>query len=577
LKPLEFADKYLRPYKVKGNEVLPLFCPYCQGGKNKDRYTFALNIEKETYNCKRGSCNVSGTFWKLCKDFGETSKNYEIASFSPPQYTKPKAVLNKPKDRVEAYLNTRKISKSTWQKRGVSEVKGNIAFPYYENGELVLVKYRKPEKYDGKGQKAWREKGGKPVFWGMDDCDPNGHLIITEGEFDTLAIEEAGVGNVVSVPSGAEDLTCVDNCWEWLQQFRQIIIWPDNDKPGQEMARKLISKLGAWRCLVVKSEDKDANEALYKRGKEGVVEDLKNAQEVPISGLVRLADVVAFDAADAEKIPSSIGAINNEVGGYMLGLMSVWTGINASGKSTFLGQELLTAIDAGYRVCAYSGELPAALYRYWIDLQAAGQGCIEMVRDKFRDRDVPRPAKGIVEYIRSWYRDKFFLLDAFGGVREEELLEVFEYAAMRYDCKVFLVDNLMIVSMDASEKDYYRRQSNFAGKLKEFARKHNCHVHLVAHPRKKEGRLTKMDVMGSGDITNLADNVLGVHRYSEKNGDEGPDQSVIDIFKNRIFGRQDIEINVGFDDLCKRFYMVANNEALSKNYGWVKNVKQERV
>jgi len=40
--------------------------------------------------------------------------------------------------------------------------------------------------------------------------------------------------------------------------------------------------------------------------------------------------------------------------------LSVWTGGSGDGKSTFLGQELLTAINHGFNVCAYSGELPAA-------------------------------------------------------------------------------------------------------------------------------------------------------------------------------------------------------------------------
>jgi len=77
------------------------------------------------------------------------------------------------------------------------------------------MKFRQPEKYTGNGQKAWREKGGKAVFWGMDECDPKKPLIICEGEFDALALDEAGLENVVSVPSGAEDLTCIASCWDW--------------------------------------------------------------------------------------------------------------------------------------------------------------------------------------------------------------------------------------------------------------------------------------------------------------------------------------------------------------------------
>ena len=187
-------------------------------------------------------------------------------------------------------------------------------------------------------------------------------FIICEGEFDALALDEAGLENIVSVPSGAEDLTCVENCWEWLQQFKQVIIWPDGDEPGQKMCRELINKLGAWRCWVVRNARKDANEALFHDGKEAVKKAVMTAQEVPLSGLVRLADVKAFDVENMVRVPSSISTINKIVGGYALLSVCLDSGSGDS-KSTF-GARALTAVDRGFNVCAYSGELPAAMFRY---------------------------------------------------------------------------------------------------------------------------------------------------------------------------------------------------------------------
>ena len=51
---------YLAPYSVKGDEIIPTYCPYCKGGKRKDKYTFALNTRNLTFNCKRGSCGKQG-------------------------------------------------------------------------------------------------------------------------------------------------------------------------------------------------------------------------------------------------------------------------------------------------------------------------------------------------------------------------------------------------------------------------------------------------------------------------------------------------------------------------------------
>jgi len=575
LTPQEFARKYFPNYKMKGAEIIPVYCPFCNGGKNRDKYTFALNIEKRTYNCLRGSCNRAGTFNQLLKEFGEvTDRSFEFKNPPPKRYTAPKVRTSALSEKAISYLKQRGFSEKTWEYWGIAESGGNLVFPYYENGKLVLVKYRKPEKYNGEGQKAWREKGGKAVFWGMDKCRHEEPLFIVEGEFDAMALTEAGVNNVVSVPSGAEDLSCVDNCWDWIKKFRFIVIWPDNDEPGLEMCRKLVKKLGAWRCWTVQTEYKDANEALSLGGKEAVVSAVGTAKEVPMAGLIRLADVKAFELANVERVRSSIRAINTIIGGYMMGQLSVWTGTNSSGKSTFLGQELITAIEQGYKVCAYSGEMPMAIFRYWIDLQAAGPGNLQADFDPVRGSEVMRVKPEIRPFIQEWYRNKFFIYDILGGVDDKSLMEIFEYAAMRYECKVFLVDNLMLMVFGNNDKDFYRRQSDFVKLLKNFAVKFDCHVHLVAHPRKTDGRLKKMDVMGSGDITNIADNVLSVHRNPEDEKEKEQCDAYIDIFKNRFSGRQDDVIALQFNDRCKRFYMASNMEALNREYGWTKALQR---
>lgn len=54
------------------------------------------------------------------------------------------------------------------------------------------------------------EPGGKLVLWGMDNCDINFPLIITEGEMDALTLDECGIPNVVSLPNGVNGLDCID-------------------------------------------------------------------------------------------------------------------------------------------------------------------------------------------------------------------------------------------------------------------------------------------------------------------------------------------------------------------------------
>lgn len=582
----EFANRHLGQWKQRGGEIVPRYCPYCHGGTHKDKESFALNINKLTFNCRRGSCGRSGTFQQLCRDFGEKAdaeleweknNNFEYKKQPEKVYKKPETVINPATAAVENYLKKRGFSRETWERRKVgADAKGNIVMPYYENGEPVLIKFRPAHKIKKGEMKSWREEGGKPVLWGMDDCDPADPLVIVEGEMDALALDEAGVKNVVSVPSGAEDLTWIKTCWEWLQQFQKIYIWGDQDEPGQEMVKKVINRLGEYRCYIVQCDRKDANEVLFFDGKDKVKELASTPKEVPIAGLLRLADVENFDYSKVQRVSSGLSLVDKAVGGFMMGQVSIWTGSNSSGKSTFLGQLLIESVDKGFNVCAFSGELPAPIFRYWIELQMAGKENLKKKYDEIKQSNVPFVSKEVQEKMRNWYRDKFFLYDNSTSTKDTDILRTFQYAVMRYDCKVFLIDNLMMTGFSDGNRDFYHAQSEFVGKVVDFAHKYDVHVHVVAHPRKVSGTVQKIDISGSGDITNRADNVFSVARIGkdEKDMKLMDCNTRLDILKNRFSGKQDITIGLKFEPESKRFYEKSDEAGYLKQFGWNKQPEQ---
>ncbi len=568
--PYELADRHLRPYSVRGDEIVPRLCPYCKGGEHQDKNTFALNVAKKTFNCKRGSCGRSGSFERLSRDMGEAvDPGRGLALVVPRRTYRPPTTKAQPLGpKARAYLEGRGISQSTWERRRVGEYQGAIAMPFYENGEPVLMKFRPAHPPAPGESKGWREQGGKPVFWGLDDCDPSKPLIVVEGEMDALTLDECGLENVVSVPSGAGDLTCVDTAWERLDQFRRIIIWGDNDAPGQKMVRNLIGRLGAWRCSVVVHELKDANEVLLKQGKAAVTKAIDTAIDVPNSGIISLAEVQAVDILSLDKLRTGFGPLDRVLGGFMMGQVSVWTGMNSSGKSTLLGQVLLSAVDQGYPVCAFSGEMPAAIFRALIDVQAAGPNHLQGRWDAIMETEVQAPDDASLPLIHEWYRGRFYLCDSLGGINEDNLLAAFQYAARRYGCKCFLVDNLMTTAFTSSDRDYYRQQSAFVGRLVDFAHEHQVHVHLVAHPRKTLESVTKMDIAGSMDITNRADNAFVIERYTPEEARTNGYDAILSVLKNRLYGKQDIGVRLGFDHKSRRFYPTSDPASLSRDYGW---------
>jgi hypothetical protein len=122
---------------------------------------------------------VAGSFYQLCKEFGETptQQNMEVFHRKQRRYVLPKTKVKPTSSPVEEYLTLRGFSKETWERFGIGDSDGNIAIPFTENGKVVMVKFRHPRKTKKGEQKEWKEKGGKPIFWGMDHCAPDKPLL----------------------------------------------------------------------------------------------------------------------------------------------------------------------------------------------------------------------------------------------------------------------------------------------------------------------------------------------------------------------------------------------------------------
>ena len=100
--------------------------------------------------------------------------------------------------------------------------------------------------------------------------------------------------------------------------------------------------------------------------------------------------------------------------------------------------------------------------------------------------------------------------------------------------KVFCIDNLMVTEND--EKEELRNQTEIVKMLKSFAKKYNCIVHLVAHPRKSQNGYTgldKSDISGSANITNLADYVMLVQRIKDEEDKTKDKHTLFSIDKDR--------------------------------------------
>lgn len=531
---IKFADAHLGEYSIKskpnGDELIPDLCPICQGGSHHDKHTFAISLDKGVYVCKRGTCNAHGRFPALAEIFGEktnfggqqhvSSKKSEEAVF-----VQPDVLTFPPTDAIYKYFESRKISRETVDAWNIqSDDKGMIVFPFFMSGNLEFVKFRRPWKptEQEKGRKEWQLSGTKPILFGMDMCEFSKPLVICEGQIDAMSLYEAGVRNVVSVPCGCDDTRWIGLCWDWLDRFNEIIVFGDNDAPGQKMVREVTKRLGETRCKIVENYPehdghvcKDANEILYWFGGFELIDMVDSANEIPVKGLLDLADVPPYDPTTIPRIKTNIPMLDICIGGLAEGGITVFTGKAGDGKSTLGGLLLLNAIEQGLNVVAYSGELPKERFQQWINLQAAGSEYITLKYDRIKGCDVPVVPENVQRRIMDWYRGKFFLFDnneIFEHNQSESILEVFTMAVRKYNAKLFLVDNLMTSLSDSDEET--KAQGKFVNALKKFANKYAVHVIIVAHPRKsKQGEsLKRDDVSGSSCTVNLADSAIVVER-----------------------------------------------------------------
>lgn len=580
----ELIEKVIRNLgdgKRKGDEVIPKLCPICEGGGHRDKGTFALNTVTGASNCMRGSCGWSGSIKQLAEFLGiEVVKMDYFREYRKPKktYIKPDVVINGLTPVITDYFNKRGISTKTLEKARVGEKNGNIVFNYYLDNELTFVKYkipRKPRIVNGKKeQKSWREAGAEPILYGMDECDPKYPLIIVEGEPDKLVLDECGVKNATSIPSGTKEMSWIENCWTFLEKFDEIILWGDNDKAGKEFIQTAIARLDDWKLKVVKCEEKDPNVLLYKHGKEAVKKALTEATVITKQHITDLSDVKRKDYKEQLAIPTGYTQIDSMLGGMYGGQLIIWSGYNGSGKSTLLSNIILNGLEIE-KAFVYSGELSKDDFKEWMDLQLSGKKYLASYDCSVKKQSIPIPNEKYFNLLDEFYRGRLFLFDSEEYATDKEVLKAMEYMAKREGVKVFLVDNLMTVPAEGNE-DENAKVSKFIIKLKKFARKFGAIVHLVAHPKKPgmgQNRMTKYDVSGTANISNLADRVFGVHRLKkdEKESEEYKGYtSLLEIFKDRKFGVFDEEIKFNFEYYSKRFY--TNIEEKEKEYSWVKKI-----
>ena len=291
-------------------------------------------------------------------------------------------------------------------------------------------------------------------------------------------------------------------------------------------------------------------------------------------------DIFNLPYVEEQFIKSGTTMLDKRLRGLKKGFVSVVSGMRASAKSTLLSEWALNAVNDGYKVAVYSGELTEKNFMKWMNLQAAGKQYVTQTQYE----NYYTVEKKYQKMIATWLGDKFYLYNNNYGNDFNAIKDQFEKVISEKKIDLLILDNLMSFNIAPLANDKYEAQTKFVLRLTEIAKKHDIHICFVAHPRKAITFLRLEDISGTMDLGNAVDYAFIVHRnnhdfenrykseFGNKKYDDIADSTnVIEIAKDRDGGVQDEFIPLWYEVESKR---LKNEPAENKIYGWME-VKQE--
>ena len=505
-------------------------CPNCSAGRTQHKDPcLSVNTIEGLWNCHH--CGWKGSLNGSSGDLGlsRTKKAYKRPTYRP---------TDQDQDKLVAWFQARGISQEVISRNKISlgrkffpslgKDMECIQFSYSRNGEVINIKYRTFE------TKAFlQEAGAEKILYGLDDLAGSDWAVIVEGELDKLACEAAGVVNVLSVPDGAPPANSkpseikfeyLKNCEEELSGLKKIVIAVDGDGPGKTLETELARRLGPERCYRVQLPVgcKDANETLVKFGPDSLKAHLDQATPWPLDGIVEVNSVVD----DVIKLyedgwPGGLSTGWVSVDQYYSvrpGEMTIVTGVPSHGKSEFLDALVVNL---------------AQLHGWVLGICSPENWPLEGHIAKVLEKYLGRPfGQGHTQRISSqeladglqWVHDHFvFFSPPEDHLTIDKILELARQTVFRYGINGLVIDPWNELDhfrpLNLLETEYINQCLT---KVRRFARTHQVHCWIVAHPTKMYKREdgtypcpTPYDISASANWRNKADNCLAVWRSLE--------------------------------------------------------------
>lgn len=504
----------------KNSGEIKTTCPRCSAARKKKNYPcLNVNLDEGVWHCWH--CGWSGSLKN-----GEYQRPKFTKAYRKPDYVSQAKPLP---DKAQEWFAKRGITQAVLQRNMVAigsayfpqceEERGCVMFPYRRRGEVINVKYRTFDK-------LFRMEGGcERVLYGLDDIGER--LVWVEGEIDKLSVEVAAITSCVSVPDGAPapESRSYESKFDFLDapeiaRASVHVIAVDNDAPGLRLRDELVRRLGPEKCRIVDWPDgcKDANDVLTQLGVDVLIDCLNSARELPIVGAHEVVDYMDhIQRLYREGVPKGVSTgwpSMDDHYNVRAGDVTVITGAPNSGKSELLDALLVNLANLhGWRFGVYSPEQGSpAEHIAKLTEKRSGRPFNEGKNERISASGLDQALTWIGEHF-TWIAPEQPTLDALLGIGRQLVL--------RRGVRGLVFDPWNEIEhsrpRDQTETEYVGESLRA---IRQFAKAHQVHVWIVAHPAKllkdpKSGQYPvagPYDISGSANWHNKPDAIISVWR-----------------------------------------------------------------
>lgn len=416
---------------------------------------------------------------------------------------------------------------------------------HIDTHEVVAQQLRYPDK-----SFPWIN-GKQPIeLFGLHLCkDVNKPVYITEGQIDAMSIYEASNGQVqacsISKGIGNAKTELVQNM-QRLKQFKQIVLFFDNDEPGKRGLEECKSLLpvgkGSYIELGRTVLAKDANDLLKSVPTELIPIMEYYTKEIVPEGLISSLDVDYQDLL----VPVPIGhnlpqeTLNDWLRGIQESRLYMLGAGTGCGKTEILKWICCNWIfkKQGVKVAhIFLEESQKQTLQSYIAFYA------RVPNYKFAENPKIVQDQTFIDACTIFKNSQSILLNHFGSLQSQRLFDVLEYCASKVD--VIVLDHISIaISGNISSREGERKDIDLLmTKLKTLTTQTKVSIITVSHLTRPQGiegfedgkKVTLNSFRGSGSLTQLSDVVIGLNRNTQHATDKN--KLGITILKNRITGR----------------------------------------